>query len=238
MQNTSSAFLDKYLTPIAVILGACIIAFALMFARPGMEREGANDLNNPAVDVSMIENTGEPFIGNPEAPAVIAVYNDFQCPFCKQFDLEVLPQIKAKYVDTGMARVMFKDFQFLGQDSMDTAVYGRAVWEAHPDLYYAWFTAVMKAQDQGGDQGFGDLASNRALAATIPGIDTARVDQLVEQKRAQYEAAIEGDRDEGAALGINGTPSVIVGSQLLSGMAPEDFFAEISREVDRVVASE
>lgn len=232
---SAAAFLDKYLTPIAVLLGALIIAFALRYGDPDRPRPSAEG-DAPQADVNAIADEGEPFIGNPDAPVTIAVYNDYQCPFCKQFDLEVMPRLIEKYVTPGQAKILFKDFQFLGQDSLDAAVFGRAVWEAQPDRFYPWFLAVMTAQDQGGDQGFGDLASLRELARTVPGLDVARVDQLIAQNRARYEAAANADRDEGAALGVGGTPSVIVGTELLSGLAPEAFFTAISASVDAQLA--
>lgn len=222
--------IDRYLTPIAVLLGALIVAFALMYGRPASERDARNQA--PAVDIADVKEEGEPYIGNPDAPTTIALYYDYQCPFCQQFELQVMPRLIEEYVSTGKTKVLFKDFQFLGQDSLDAAVYGRALWEAQPDKFYPWFVAVMEAQDEEGDEGFGDLASVRAVAQQVPGLDTARVDQLVAQNRARYEAAINDDRAEGASFGINGTPSVVVGKELLSGLTPADFYSAITAALE------
>jgi len=46
--------------------------------------------------------------GNPDARVALIVYSDFQCPFCAQFATTTLPEIKAKYVDTGKVRMAFR----------------------------------------------------------------------------------------------------------------------------------
>jgi protein-disulfide isomerase len=230
-QTKSGGFLEKYLTPIAVVVGAGIIAFAFMFGQGGNK-----DTAQPAevaVDVKDVKTDGVPFIGSPTAPVTMAVWFDYQCPFCQQFELTVTPELIKNYVKDGKLRIVFKDFQFLGEDSTTAALYSHAVWEAHPDLYHDWLTAVMDAQDAEGDAGFGDLASiNKVTAEKVPGIDTARVNGLMESKKAEYTKMITDSRAEGAAFGINGTPSVIVGTKLLSGAVP---YATIAAAVDEAL---
>lgn len=217
--NTQS-FMERYLTPIAVLLGAIIIALAFIFGR-GAAPEAANQgqAGEVAVDIKNVKTEGEPFIGNPNAPVTLAVWFDYQCPFCKQFELTAMPELKEKYVDTGKLRVVFKDFQFLGPDSDAAALFARAMWEAYPDHFYEWYIAMANAQDEE-HGGFGDLASIKELTATIPGVDVARVEKLMNDKKDAYTAAIAADRTEGTTLGIQGTPSMIVGTTLLSGAQP------------------
>ena len=90
----------------------------------------------------------------------------------------------------------------------------------------------MEAQDDEGDQGFGDLASIEALTAGMSGVDASRVTALMNEKKGTYEDAIKADYTEGVALGINGTPTIIVGKKLLSGRSPAQFLAEIKAELD------
>lgn len=225
-------FLDKYLTPIALILAALIIAGALVFGHGAGKTAGTDGTGAASIDVKDIKTDGDPYIGEKDAPNTMVLFYDYQCPFCKQFELGVTPKLLENYVNTGKLKIVFKDFQFLGNDSMDAAVFGRALWEAQPDKFYAWYVAMFEAQDDEGDQGFGDLASIEKLAGTIPGIDVAKVDVLVKQKRSDYEKAILQDRTEGASLGINGTPSIVVGDQLLTGMSPDQFYAAIAAVVD------
>ena len=124
------------------------------------------------------------------------------------------------YVQTGKLKIVFKDFQFLGNDSITGAEFARAMWEAYPDHFYDWYKAMFVAQDQEGDQGFGNLTSIEALTAKMPGVDVNKVVALLNSKKAQYDAEINADRAEGQSFGINGTPSLIVGTTMLSGAQP------------------
>lgn len=225
--------LDKYLTPIAILLAGIIVAVALAFghgaSNTGTQQAGAGTA--PSVDVKNIKTDRDPYIGDKNAPNTMVLFYDYQCPFCKQFEQGVSPKLVQDYVDTGKLRIVFKDFQFLGNDSMDAAVFGRALWESQPDKFYPWFVAMFNAQDEEGDQGFGDLASVEKLAATIPGLDVSKVEALVASKRTTYEQAITEDRSEGAALGVNGTPTIVIGNQLLTGMSPDQFYAAIAAAI-------
>ncbi len=233
-QTTSGGFIEKYLTPIAVVGGAGIIALALMFGHGGKPADSAKgDQPAVAVDVKDVKTDGIPFIGSPTAPVTMAVWFDYQCPFCKQFELTITPELIKNYVKDGKLRIVFKDFQFLGEDSTTASLYAHAVWESSPDLFHEWLTAVMTAQDDEGDQGFGDLASiEKVTKEKVPGIDTAKVKALMDSKKAAYMEIINASRAEGAAFGINGTPSVIIGKKLLSGAVP---YATVAAAVDEAL---
>jgi protein-disulfide isomerase len=236
METPQSSFMNQYLTPIAVILAGVIIAFALIYGHGANTNNGApSNGAKPqaaAVDIKNVKTDGEPFVGNANAPTTVALFYDYQCPFCKQFELNVSPKIVDAYVKTGKTKVVFKDFQFLGNDSTTAALFGRALWESQPDKFYEWYVAMFNAQDQEGDQGFGNLASIQKLAATIPGLDVAKVTKLMTDKKDVYQKAVDADRAEGNALGINGTPSIIVGKQLLTGMSTDQYFSAISAALD------
>ena len=157
----------------------------------------------------------------------------YQCPFCKQFEQTITPKLIEDYVKAGKLKIVFKDFQFLGEDSQTAALFAHAVWDASPDLFHDWLTAVMDAQDDEGDQGFGDLASiEKVTKEKVPGIDIAKVKSLMESKKAEYTKRITASRAEGASFGINGTPSVIVGTKLLSGAVP---YAAVAAAVDEAL---
>ena len=210
-------FWEKYGTPLAVLGGAVILAFALAFGNGGSR--GNDQQGEPlTVDIKDVKTDNSPYIGNPNAPVVIAVWYDYQCPFCKQFELNTLPQVYDTYVAEGKVKVVFKDFQFLGEDSDTAALYARAVWEAYPDRFHEWYQAMATNQDEE-HGGFGNLESINTMTQGL-GLDTDRITRLMNDKKAEYQAAIDADRAEGQALGINGTPSIVIGTTLLSGAQP------------------
>lgn len=216
--NTS----NKYFLPIAVVLAGLLIAGAVVWnnSRPA----GNAGPEAPKVNIKDININGDPFIGASNTPVTIAFWSDFQCPFCKKFEVETLPQLVTDYVDTGKVKLVFMDFAFLGSDSIDAGVYSRAIWNLYPDKYLAWRTAIYEAQDEEGDQGFGDSKSIDKLNATIAGIDAAKVAADVKANRSAYEAQMNSDKAEAQKAGVNATPSFVVGSQVIQGAYPYPTF--------------
>lgn len=217
--SINPSFLEKYMTPIAVLIGAIVIAVALTMGRGDGADRNPNPGEQVAVDIKEVKTEGSPSIGSPTAPVVMAVWYDYQCPFCKQFELTTMSEIFTNYVETGKVRVVFKDFQFLGPDSDTAALFARAMWEAYPDRFYEWYVKMAESQDEE-HGGFGNLESIKTMTATISGVDVARVESLMNEKKSEYQAAITADRAEGSAFGIQGTPSMIIGTTLLSGAQP------------------
>ena len=229
--DTNKSFMETYLTPIAVLVGAVILAAAYVYGSGAATTDVGNGAVQPsAADISKVDVSDAPYVGAEDAPVTMALYFDYQCPFCKLFDQTVVPQL-AEYVNNGTLKIVFKDFQFLGQDSTAAALFSRAVWELYPEQYNAWLTAMFNAQDDEGDQGFGDLASIEELTKGIPGIDVAKVTALMNEKEAEYTSLMNADRAEGASLGVNGTPAVVIGKKLLYAMTPAQFYAEIVAEI-------
>lgn len=185
----------------------------------------------PAVDFANVSLDG-PFIGNPTAPVGMAYWFDYQCPFCRQVENEVMPQLIKTYVNTGKLRIYFKDYQFLGEDSFEAAIASRAVWEAAPELFGAWHTALFSRQDRE-NGGWGNRDDILALLATIEGLDAKKVEQLMTDNADAYLARIDRDLQEGGRFGIQGTPGTVIGTQLISGAQP---FAKFREAIERVLA--
>jgi protein-disulfide isomerase len=165
------------------------------------------------VNVSAVATNGEPYVGEATAPVTIVEWSDYQCPYCEQFEATILPQLYTKYVQTGKVRIVFKDFQFLGPDSVTAGEVARAVWDAYPKDFYQWRQAIF--QNQGEENHNADpngLSMYLNLTAKVPGVDTNKIAQLVAQNKLQYDAAIDAGKAESGKFGIDGTPSFIVGN--------------------------
>lgn len=224
---------NPLLVPASILLGAVIIGFFILV---GLSRGGAGKtVGAPAaaattVDIKDVKIAGEPYIGNANAPVIMAYWSDYQCPFCKAFEVGGVPQINnttpsampiliKNYVDTGKLKIVFKDFAFLSEDSDTAALWGRAMWDLYPGKYREWREAMYHAQDEE-HGGFGDEASILALTKKISGVDASAVKARVAAKADAYTQAIAADKQEGQSLGINGTPGFIIGTTLIPGAAP------------------
>lgn len=213
---------SKYFLPVAVVVAGLLIAGAVMWngSRPVDSTGSPQAGTAPKVDIKNIKTDEAPFIGQAGAPITIAFWSDFQCPFCKKFEVDTLPQIIRDYVDTGKVKIAMMDFAFLGSDSIDAGVYSRAVWKLYPDKYFAWREAMYSAQDDEGDKGFGDAESIDKLNATIAGIDVAKVKDDVKANKSTYQAMMDSNKAEAQKVGIGATPSFVIGTEVIQGAYP------------------
>ena len=223
--NMNTTESNKYFLPAAVILAGLFIAGAVMWngSHPAAPAPAGN-VGTGTVDIKDVKIDGAPFIGQANAPVTIAFWSDFQCPFCERFVTGTLPQIITNYVSSGKAKVVFMDFAFLGEDSLTGALYSRSVWKLYPEQYLAWHTAMYMAQDAEGDQGFGDAESIDALDATIAGLDATKIAADVKANIATYQAEIDVDKAEAQKVGINATPSFVIGKHVIAGAYPYETF--------------
>jgi protein-disulfide isomerase len=230
-----------FLTPLAIIIAGVMISGAILWSNKQLidvERltYGAQMATSPptaAADITKVSQEGVPFIGDPKAPVVMAYWFDYQCTFCRENEEKVMPRLITDYVKPGKLKILFKDFAFLGPDSQTAALAARAVWEVAPDKFYEWHKAMFDHQDDE-NAGWGKKEDIIALTKTIPGIDAAKVEQLMTDRAKDYQKEVEADRVEGNAMGVTGTPGVIIGKQLISGVPP---YEQLKTAIDAGVSS-
>jgi protein-disulfide isomerase len=143
-----------------------------------------------------------PMLGRADAPVTLVEFSDYQCPFCQRFFATTLAAIKKQYVDTGKVRYVFRDFP------LD---------QLHPQARTA-AEAVHCAGEHGKYWEMHDLLFQNQKALALPqltehartvGVDGAKFEECLSSGR--YAARIERGLREGSALGVQGTPSFVVG---------------------------
>ncbi len=217
--------------PIAIVAAGVIIGGGIFLGLSGKGGVAAGGEQPQKVNVGDVDVSKAPYVGEADAPLVMAYWSDYQCPFCKQFETTVLPTLMEKYVNTGKLKIVFKDFAFLGPDSTTAALYKHAMWDLYPDKFFEWNEAMYAAQDQE-HGGFGDEASILKLSASIAGVNTTTLKARVAAKRVDYEKVITTDQQEGASFGIGGTPGFIVGTRSIDGAQPlANFVAAIEGQL-------
>ncbi len=87
--------------------------------------------------------SGDVILGDANAPVTIIEYGDYQCPFCGRFFSEVEPLIRSQYIQTGKAKMVFRNYPFLGPESDAAAEAAECAkdqgqyWAYHDALYSA-----------------------------------------------------------------------------------------------------
>lgn len=240
-QNTTAVAqkrdLTSLYTPGAILIAGALIGLGLFL---GLSNSGSNaaggEAPQVAVNIEDVDLSNDPYIGQQNAPVVIAYWSDYQCPFCKAVEMghpdipiePALPKVIEEYVNSGKVRISFQDYPFLSEDSMTAALYGRAVWALYPDKFWEWREAMYEAQDEE-HGGFGDEASIVALMRGVSGIDADRVKADVAANTDAYTQLINADKAEGESFGIRGTPGFIIGKTLIPGASD---FSEFKAAID------
>ena len=186
-----------------------------------------------------------PYIGQQNAPVTIAFWSDYQCPYCKAFEVgdkpdiptdPAMPEIVKNYVDTGKVKVVFMDYPFLGPDSQVDAEYARAVWALYPDKFFAWRSALYTQEPQENSMNATqNIAFLKKVTESISGMDFAKLTADVTTNKSAYDAAIASDKAEGAKAGVNATPSFVIGTQLIAGAYP---YATFQAAIDGELAKQ
>lgn len=162
-----------------------------------------------------------PFLGNSKAKVTIVEFGDYQCPYCEKFYREEFPKLKKEYIETDKVKFVFMDSAFLGQESKDAAQGAYCAkdqdkfWEYHDELY----------QNQQGENSGGFSSDNLKKFASNIGLNTGEFDKCL--LSGKYADLIADQLKLGTSFGISGTPSFIIGKQVIRGAQPIDSFRSI-----------
>ena len=87
----------------------------------------------------------EKIMGDKDAPVTIIEYSSMTCPHCAAFHAETLPAIKKKYLDTGKAKLVFREFPVSPRDMRSIAAFMLARC-ADEDKYFPLVDVLYKQQ--------------------------------------------------------------------------------------------
>ncbi len=145
-----------------------------------------------------------PVAGGPDADVTVAVYEDYACPHCGTYSLDVFPQLASEYLQPGTIRYEFHDFPIPVDEtvSWEAANAARAVQAAAGAQAYFEYSEVLFANQS-------NLSPETyvSLADDI-GVDGTTVRQAATDRT--YDDAILAARQHGQDRGVSGTPTVFV----------------------------
>lgn len=169
-------------------------------AGPALAQSGAA----PAAPVQYEERV----MGDPDAPVTIIEYSSLTCPHCATFHADVLPEVKEQYIDTGKAKLIFRDFP-LDPVAAAAALISRCVPE---DNYFKFLDVLFSTQDQWA--GSRDPLAALQGYARLSGLPGDRLEQCLTDQ-ALFDA-IQSVKTQGQQeFGVTGTPTLIVDGTVL-----------------------
>ena len=145
-------------------------------------------------------------LGSPSAPVTMVEYVDAQCPFCRMFETQVLPDIVRRYVRTGKLKIVLRMWAFIGPDS--SRGQAAVLAAARQDRAFNYLELVF---DEQGTENSGWLSDRMvtSIAASIPKLRVHRL--LAERNSAGIKADATTIDEIARGGGVTSTPTFVVG---------------------------
>lgn len=157
--------------------------------------------------------------------ADIAIYIDYHCPSCRQFELENADYLSG-LVESGAATVQIHPLAITDSTSQGTRYATRAaaaaacVADLEPDRFWSVNRALFEAQPEGGSRGLDDDELTSVVTSAAELDDPAAVTACIADQRfagwvaAATKRALSGPLPYDAVDSITGTPTVLVNGSL------------------------
>jgi protein-disulfide isomerase len=157
----------------------------------------------------------EVVLGNPQGDITMVEFFDYNCGFCKR----ALPDMMTLLKSYPNLKFVLKEFPVLGQGSVEAAHVAVAARMQDPTgkKYIEFHQRLL------GGRGPADKARALAVAKDV-GYDMGRIEK--DMASDEVKATIDEDMKLADALGVNGTPSYVVGSELVIGAVGLDALKE------------
>jgi protein-disulfide isomerase len=212
-----------------ITLAAALVVFAVVW--PQLRPVGEIITVTPAA----LPETDGLSMGDPNAVATIEVFEDFQCPACRNFTENTEPLIIQELVSTGKARYVFHHYPFLDGNGVgsigesDQAANAAMCaneqdkfWDMHSILFANW---------NGENQGAFSNRRLQAMAESV-GLDMESFNSCFSARK--YESEIQADFDLGQQMGVSGTPTVFVNGRRVGETRQVPSYQEIAEAVNAI----
>ena len=149
-------------------------------------------------------SNGSPTLGNENAPITLVEFGDYQCHYCNVFFESIEDDIIKNYVETGKVKMIFKDYNIIGQDSVNASHGAHCAneqglfWEYHDILYSNW---------TGENNGWASSNNLKIFAEEI-NVDMNKWTQCMNEK--PHSKTIMESNNDARSLELTGTPAFFV----------------------------
>jgi protein-disulfide isomerase len=161
-------------------------------------------------------------LGNPDAPITIVEYASLTCPHCAHFTNDVLPELKKKWIDTGKAKLILRDYP-LDEPALRAAMIARC---APPDRYYAFVDTFFGAQEKWVTAR--DYRDALARLVKLGGMSREEFDNCLKNTTLENKI-VEGRLIASKELDVNSTPTFFInGTKFTGAPTVEEFDKALS----------
>lgn len=160
--------------------------------------------NCDITDEATVDELPPPVAGDPDAEVTVMAFEDFACPHCQTYQVEVFPTIREEYVASDQIRYEHHDLPIPVDDrwSWWVASAARGVQDTvGDDAFFTFAEAAYRRQDEYSLDVLAEVAESA-------GADPCEIQN--DAANEVYRPVLEADRQRGRDLGVSGTPTVFV----------------------------
>jgi protein-disulfide isomerase len=190
----------------AVFLAIVVVAVLIVI---GQSQTSGGDANLEDTGLVSRQLKGIPqnglVLGDPAAKVTLVEFGDLQCPVCKGFSEEIIPDVIDSKIRGGEAKIDFRNFTIIDQDSIPAAAAAIAAGKQGR----GWNFVELFYRNQGAEaSGYvtDEFLTEIARGAGVPDIAQWNKDR----KSSAVLRQVESESGEAQSLGLTGTPSFVV----------------------------
>ncbi len=157
-----------------------------------------------ALKETILNSRHQAVMGNPDGRVTLVEFFDYNCGYCKRAMSDLLALMESN----PELRVVMKEFPILSEGSVEAARISIAVKDLSPELYRDYHLELLGRGGQANQQKA--MAIARELGLDTDAVRTAANGGSVTDNLQEVRQLAE-------ALGISGTPTYIVGDELIAG---------------------
>lgn len=185
-----------------------IVAVAVLIVITQNETSGG-DTNLEEVGSVKRELSGIPqsglTLGEPRAKVTLAEYGDLQCPVCKGFSEEIIPDVIESQVRGGEAKIAFRNYTIISEESIPAAAAAIAAGKQGK----SWNFIELFYRNQGLEAS--GYVSDEFLTEIAKGAGVPDVAQWNKDRKSNAVLRqVRSETDEAQSLGLTGTPSFVI----------------------------
>jgi len=190
----------------AVFLTIAVVAVLVVISQSGSGGDAGNVQDTTAVEQLLDGIPQEGMVlGQAGATVELREFGDLQCPACKGFSENVLPQIIENQVRNGEAKIDFRNFTIIGPESKPAGAAAIAAGKQGR----GWHYVELFYRNQG-EEGSG-YVTDAFLTAIARGAGVSNISQWnADRKSKAVLREVEETTAEAERLGFSGTPSLAI----------------------------
>lgn len=168
-------------------------------------------------------------LGKADAPVTLVEYASVTCPACAAFNTQIIPDVKAKFIDTGKVKLIYREFPTSPANySIIGSVLARCAAEkSGPEAYFLITDALFRNQQTWVSK---DARAELTKIVAQAGMDEAALDACVKREEL-IKIVNENARAGSEEYDVTGTPTFFLNGEKLTVRSKEEFEKAIADAV-------